>query len=118
MARDDSAPPVELHEPQVRLGGTVDEAMLETPHSQLAAVDNDRDPITVELTTLGGGADYGRRAMLDIELARERLAPRLRRGESTRAWISGSSACRLATSSPMGSSTRGSQKSSSAMLES
>ena len=75
MARDDNPPPA-LTQPQVSLLGTVGAAMLHSLAEQLAAVPPGDDPITVELTTLGGDAEMGRRAMLDIQEARERLAPR------------------------------------------
>jgi hypothetical protein len=76
MARDDSTASATLREPQVSLVGRVDEAMLKSLREQLADTPEGDDPITVELTTLGGDAELGRRAMLDIEQARERLRPR------------------------------------------
>ena len=76
MGRDDLQVPVRLSDPDVRLVGRLDEAMLSTLAEQLGKLPEGDDPVTLELTTLGGDAEYGRRAMLDIELARERLAPR------------------------------------------
>lgn len=76
MARDDAPATATLAEPQIALIGRVDEAMLRSLADQFAPLDENLDPITLELTTLGGDAEFGRRAMLDIERARERLAPR------------------------------------------
>lgn len=75
MARDDN-PPAALAQPQISLLGTVDQAMLQSLAQQLADVPDGDDQVTLELTTLGGDAELGRRAMLDVEDARERLAPR------------------------------------------
>jgi len=76
VARDDAGVPVTLSEPQVSLLGPVDEKMLESLACQLGAIDDGTDPVTLELTTLGGDAELGRRAMLDIEGTRARLRPR------------------------------------------
>jgi len=76
MARDDIQTTVSVAESQISLLGRVDEQMLASLAEQLSAVQEGSDPLTIELTTLGGDAELGRRAMLDIENARERLRPR------------------------------------------
>jgi hypothetical protein len=63
--------------PQIRLSGSVDEAMLDNFMTQLANVPPGEDPIIVELMTLGGGAETGRRLALEVRLARERLGRRM-----------------------------------------
>jgi hypothetical protein len=50
--------------------------MLQSLSDQLGKLPDGNDPVTLELTTSGGDAELGRRAMLDVEIARERLAPR------------------------------------------
>ena len=62
--------------PQVRLLGTVSEAMLNAFQDQLAAAEPG-GPIAVEITSMGGDADIGRRLALEVGLARERLNRRL-----------------------------------------
>ena len=62
--------------PQVRLLGTVSEAMLNVFQDQLAAAEPG-GPIAVEITSMGGDADIGRRLALEVGLARERLNRRL-----------------------------------------
>jgi len=54
----------------------VDEEMVETLEQQLESPPGGDEPLVIELTTLGGGAELGRRAMLAMEQARERLGPR------------------------------------------
>ena len=76
MARDDAPPELQLPRPQARLLGTVGDVMVDTLERQLESPPDGNEPLVVELTTLGGGADSGRRAMLAVELARQRLAPR------------------------------------------
>ena len=63
--------------PQVRLLGTVSEAMLNVFQDQLAAAEPGEGPIAVEITSMGGDADIGRRLALEVGLARERLNRRL-----------------------------------------
>ena len=63
--------------PQVRLLGTVSEAMLNVFQHQLAAAEPGEGPIAVEITSMGGDADIGRRLALEVGLARERLNRRL-----------------------------------------
>jgi hypothetical protein len=78
MARDDvsARPPARVTQPDVSLIGPADQFMLKSLADQLGNVPEGPGPITLELTTSGGDAELGRRAMLDIEIARERLAPR------------------------------------------
>lgn len=57
--------------PQVRLYGDVGDDMLARFLDQLDAASGE-DPLVVELTTLGGDADVGRRIAADIRLYRER----------------------------------------------
>jgi ATP-dependent protease ClpP protease subunit len=67
-----TAPPDALFSPQIRLNGDVNDEMFAAFQEQfLAAADSD-DPIVVELTTVGGDADVGRRMAADIRLFRER----------------------------------------------
>ena len=68
--------------PQVRLLGTVSEAMLNVFQDQLAAAEPG-GPIAVEITSMGGDADIGRRLALEVGLARERLNRRLVFGGKT-----------------------------------
>ncbi len=63
--------------PQVRLSGSVDGGMLDSFMSQMAAVPAGDEPIVVELMTLGGGAEIGRRLALEVGIARERFGRRL-----------------------------------------
>jgi ATP-dependent protease ClpP protease subunit len=80
MARsdDDRATIASLAQaPQVRLLGSVDEAMLNAFHEQLAAAAGGEGPIGVEITSTGGDADIGRRLALEVRLAGERLRRRL-----------------------------------------
>lgn len=63
--------------PQVRLLGTVSEAMLNAFQDQLAAAEPGEGPIAIEMTSLGGDADIGRRLALEVGLARDRLGRRL-----------------------------------------
>lgn len=77
MAREDpktSAPP-EITKPQISLIGEVAEATVECLRDNLADPEGD-GPITIEVTTLGGDAEMARRAVLEIDSARERLKPR------------------------------------------
>lgn len=76
MARDDAPSQLQLPRPQARLLGTVGDEMVDTLEQQLESPPDGDEPLVVELTTLGGGAESGRRAMLAVELARQRLAPR------------------------------------------
>ena len=66
-----STPPDALFAPQVRLNGEVNDAMFAAFQDQLQAAVSRPDPIVVELTTMGGDADVGRRIAADIRLFRE-----------------------------------------------
>lgn len=57
--------------PDVRLSGTVDEAMLRSFLEQTARV-ADQPRVVIEMTTTGGDADVARRIALDVRLLRER----------------------------------------------
>lgn len=59
-------------DPDVRLFGKVDEAMLERFLSQYAKAAGAGGPIVVEISTIGGDADIGRRIALEIGLGLER----------------------------------------------
>ena len=76
LQRSNTAPPAGILTPQVSLLGTVDDQMVRSMLDQLAEVPDGDDPVTLEVTTLGGDAEMGRRAMLEVDLARERLKPR------------------------------------------
>ena len=76
LQRSNTAPPAGILAPQVSLLGTVDDKMVRSMLDQLAEVPDGDDPVTLEVTTLGGDAEMGRRAMLEVDLARERLKPR------------------------------------------
>jgi ATP-dependent protease ClpP protease subunit len=67
-----TTPPDDLFRPAVRLFGEVGDDMFATFTEQLAAAKSKPDPIVVELTTLGGDADVGRRIAADIRLLRAR----------------------------------------------
>jgi ATP-dependent protease ClpP protease subunit len=62
--------------PQVRLTGSITEDTLTDLQNQLANVPPGDAPVVVEVTTLGGDAEAGRRLALEVELAARRLAPR------------------------------------------
>ncbi|HEY8571949.1 ATP-dependent Clp protease proteolytic subunit [Phenylobacterium sp.] len=70
-----TAPPEALARPQVRLAGSVDDAMLQTFLGALDAAEG--DPLVVEITTPGGDADVGRRIATEIRLLRERTGRRV-----------------------------------------
>jgi ATP-dependent protease ClpP protease subunit len=69
--------PACLAHPQVSLLGEVDETMFDRFQSQLAEAANGDDDIAIEITTPGGDAEYARRMVLEVELARKRLNQRL-----------------------------------------
>lgn len=63
-----------LRQPQIRLHGKVDDAMLNNFLQQLdTALGEPAGPVLVELTTTGGDAETGRRIATDLILARERF---------------------------------------------
>ena len=68
--------PDALFTPNIRLSGEVNDAMLERFQDQFAKARDGSDPIVVELTTLGGDADVGRRIADDIRLFRSRTGRR------------------------------------------
>jgi ATP-dependent protease ClpP protease subunit len=59
--------------PQVRLIGEVCDNMLRVMLDQLAKLSGDEEIAAVEISTLGGDAEIGRRMILEMDLARERL---------------------------------------------
>jgi hypothetical protein len=70
-------PPRDLiHKPQIRLLGEVNEDMLLTLLDGLAEAEGGSGPLAIEVTTLGGDAEIGRRIVLELDLARERLQGR------------------------------------------
>lgn len=78
MARDDREArlPAGIREPQISLLGSVDESMAEKWRDFLADPDDSDEPITVDMTTMGGDPEMARRMILDLDAARERLKPR------------------------------------------
>lgn len=78
MARDDRSKPLPagIREPQISLLGTVDESMAENFRQALADPPEGDEPISVDMTTLGGDPEMARRMILDLDAARERLKPR------------------------------------------
>jgi ATP-dependent protease ClpP protease subunit len=67
-------PPDALFKPQVRLCGEVNDAMFAAFQEQFDAAADQSGPIVIELTTVGGDADIGRRIAADIRLFRQRTA--------------------------------------------
>ncbi|HYD26168.1 peptidase S14 [Brevundimonas sp.] len=65
-----TTPPEALFAPQVRLNGNVDDAMFSAFQEQFQEAADLPDPVVVELTTVGGDADVGRRIAADIRLFR------------------------------------------------
>ena len=77
QASSAAAPARELvHNPTIRLHGTVDDAMLDTFLDGVARAEGGQGPVAVEVCTLGGDAEVGRRMVLEVGLARERLPGR------------------------------------------
>ena len=78
MAREDTetVPPACVRNPQISLMGGVSEDMAKDLRDQLRQLGEDREPVAVEMTTLGGDAEFARRMVLDIDHARERLRAR------------------------------------------
>ncbi|RXZ64546.1 peptidase S14 [Pelagerythrobacter rhizovicinus] len=75
-ARADTPPRELVHNPTIRLHGTVDDAMLDTFLDGVAEAERGQGPVAVEVCTLGGDAEVGRRMVLEVGLARERLKGR------------------------------------------
>jgi hypothetical protein len=67
-------PPPELALPNVRLHGTVDDAMLDRWLAQTTALPAGT-PLVLELSTTGGDAEVGRRIADDVRLIREAGRP-------------------------------------------
>ncbi len=63
-------PPALYSRPHVRLNGEVNDHLFEQFDFQVAQA-GDADPLVVELTTCGGGAETGRRIALEIRLLRQ-----------------------------------------------
>lgn len=65
--------PAALRSPQVSLLGEVMEEMLESFLDQLSKAESGDGDIVIEITTPGGDAEIGRRFVLEVDQARERL---------------------------------------------
>jgi ATP-dependent protease ClpP protease subunit len=65
------ASPLPKLDPDIRLYGDVDKAMLDHFLSQLQTALQGEGPLLLELTTLGGDADFGRRMAQEVRLCRE-----------------------------------------------
>ena len=76
LDRSQAAPPAGILDAQIALVGSIDDALICSMLDQLGTLPDGDEPVVLELTTLGGDAEMGRRAMLEAELARERLRPR------------------------------------------
>ncbi|HTM95057.1 MAG TPA: peptidase S14 [Croceibacterium sp.] len=59
--------------PQVRLIGPVCDDMLRLMLDRLAKLTGDEEIVAIEISTLGGDAEIGRRMVLEMDLVRERL---------------------------------------------
>lgn len=70
-------PPDALFEPAIRLFGEVNDDMLASFLEQLDAARKEAGPIVLELSTVGGDADVGRRIAGDIRVLRERSDRRM-----------------------------------------
>ena len=66
-----SQPPDALFTPQVRLAGEVNDDMFAGFQEAFREACQDPDPVVVELTTVGGDADVGRRIAADVRLFRQ-----------------------------------------------
>jgi hypothetical protein len=71
-----ASPPEVLFAPQVRLDGPVDDQMFRAFRDAFAQAVAAGGPVAVELTTLGGDADVGRRIADEVRLFRERTGRR------------------------------------------
>ena len=63
--------------PDIRLHGAVDDLMFQSCIAQFDGLNDRPDPIVVQLTTLGGAADTGRRIAREIGLRRGALGRRV-----------------------------------------
>lgn len=66
-----------LRSPQVTLTGDLEYPIVDEFIAQLAEAERNGGDIAVQLTTLGGGAEVGRRLVREIDDARQRLKGRL-----------------------------------------
>lgn len=81
MARDDpgtnrtaTTPPREVVlNPQVQLYGELNDAMLGSLLEQLGNLNGNEPVVAVDITTTGGDAEMGRRMIVELDLARERM---------------------------------------------
>lgn len=77
MAEHDEAARIVLGQtPQVRLWGPIDEQLFGRMREQVDAADGE-GPLVIELMTMGGDADIGRRMAMEVQLLRTRLGRRL-----------------------------------------
>jgi ATP-dependent protease ClpP protease subunit len=78
MARDDrsQSPPAEIKDARISLVGSVDETMAKTLRDELAKVEDGNEPLTIDMTTLGGDPEMARRMVQEIDATRERLGGR------------------------------------------
>jgi ATP-dependent protease ClpP protease subunit len=59
--------------PRIRLLGDVNEDMLKALLDGLAKLSGEEETVAVEISTVGGDAEVGRRMVLEMDLVRERL---------------------------------------------
>jgi len=77
LAEHDEAARIALDQtPQVRLWGPIDEQLFGRMREQVDAADSE-GPLVIELMTMGGDADIGRRMAMEVRLLRTRLDRRL-----------------------------------------
>lgn len=72
-----TAIPAELANPHVRLIGPIDKAFVDRFLDGVASAPPNGESLVVEVTTMGGDAELGRRLALEVRQARERLSSRL-----------------------------------------
>lgn len=72
-----SQPPDALFTPQIRLAGDVNDDMFARFQEQFREACQGPDPVVVELTTVGGDADVGRRIAADVRLFRQHSGRRI-----------------------------------------
>ena len=70
MADTTANAPEPLRHPHVRLTGDFDAALFQSLRDQIER-SGDADPLVIEVTTVGGDAEIGRRAALELRLLRE-----------------------------------------------
>jgi ATP-dependent protease ClpP protease subunit len=76
MERPPAVIPACLKKPQISLLGEVLEEMVETFLEQLAEAEKGGGDIALQITTPGGDAELGRRMVLEVQEARQRLGSR------------------------------------------